>query len=87
MFSSVFAAFCAVISLAFVLKKQGNLTGSLDVFSLRDKDQASKIQKLKYYSKNNTDVFKKIAKRCVLYPLGETVEFINASIFTYSILI
>lgn len=69
MFSSVFAAFCAVISLAFVLKKQGNLTGSLDVFSLRDKDQASKIQKLKYYSKNNTDVFKKIAKRCVLYPL------------------
>lgn len=71
MFSSVFAACCAIISLAFVVKKQGNFAGTLDMFSLRDKAQLSKIKNLKRYSKNNTDVFKKIAKRCILYPLGK----------------
>ena len=70
MFSSVFAAICAITSLAFVIQKQYSFVGTLDMFSFRDKTQTSRINKLKQYSKSNTDVFKKIARRCILYPLG-----------------
>jgi hypothetical protein len=71
LFSLVFAALCAAISIRFVIKKQENAACTLDMHSRRNKPEANKFNTLKRYSNNNTDVFQKIARRCVCYPLSK----------------
>ncbi|RCH90259.1 hypothetical protein CU098_000337, partial [Rhizopus stolonifer] len=46
-----------------------NFTGALDMFSKRDKKDISAMAIIRKYSNRNTDVFRKIARRCVCYPL------------------
>lgn len=70
MFSSVFAALCAAISIRFVVKKQENFKGALDMFTRRSQKDMYTMAILKKYTTGNTDVFQKIARRCICYPLG-----------------
>ncbi|KAG2233664.1 hypothetical protein BDF21DRAFT_497525 [Thamnidium elegans] len=69
LFSLAFAALCAAISIRFVMKKQDNFAGTLDMFTRRSKIEMSQINTLKVYANNNTDIFTKIARRCICYPL------------------
>lgn len=71
LFSLVFAALCAAISIRFVLRKQENFASTLDMYSRRNKPEASTLNTLKRYANNNSDVFQKIAQRCVCYPLSK----------------
>lgn len=77
LFSLAFAAICAAISIRFVMKKQDNFAGTLDMFTRRSKVEMSQINILKKYANNNTDIFTKIARRCICYPLGNFFFFIN----------
>jgi hypothetical protein len=70
MFALLFAAICAAISIRFIVQKQKNFVGSLNIFSQRKRDPR-KTNMLNRNSSNNTDVFRKIAYRCVCYPLGK----------------
>lgn len=70
LFSLAFAAICAAISIRFVMKRQDNFAGTLDMFKRRSKMEMSQINTLKIYANNNTDIFTKIARRCICYPLG-----------------
>ncbi|GAA5810968.1 hypothetical protein MFLAVUS_004397 [Mucor flavus] len=63
LFSLAFAAICAAISIRFVMKRQDNFAGTLDMFKRRSKIEMSQINTLKIYANNNTDIFTKIARR------------------------
>ncbi|GAA5795399.1 hypothetical protein HPULCUR_000755 [Helicostylum pulchrum] len=76
LFSLAFAAICAAISIRFVMKRQDNFAGTLDMFTRRSKIEMSQINTLKIYANNNTDIFTKIARRCICYPLGFMVSCI-----------
>lgn len=69
MFSLVFAAICAAVSIRYVARKQKNFTGALNIFARRKKDIHT-MTMLKKYANNDTDIFRRIARRCVCYPLG-----------------
>lgn len=69
LFSSVFAAFCAAISIRFVVKKQENFNGALDMFTKKNQKDLHTMAIIKKYAADNTDVFQKIARRCICYPL------------------
>lgn len=71
LFSSVFAALCAAISIRFVVKKQENFNGALDMFTKRNQKDLHTMAIIKRYAVDNTDVFQKIARRCICYPLGK----------------
>jgi hypothetical protein len=71
LFSLVFAATCAAISIRFVVKKQENFSGALDMFTRRERKDLTAMAIIQKYTNNNTDVFQKIARRCVCYPLGK----------------
>ncbi|KAI7884132.1 uncharacterized protein EV154DRAFT_605898 [Mucor mucedo] len=73
LFSLVFAAFCAAISIRFVMKKQDNFAGTLDMFTRRNHVERSQLNTLKKYTNNNTDIFTKIAIRCICYPLDPAI--------------
>lgn len=82
LFSLVFAAFCAAISIRFVMKKQDNFAGTLDMFTQRNHIERSQLNMLKKYTNNNTDIFTKIAIRCICYPLGKVYKQILLFFFT-----
>ncbi|KAL0140007.1 hypothetical protein V8B55DRAFT_1503343 [Mucor lusitanicus] len=69
LFSSVFAALCAAISIRFVVKKQENFNGALDMFTKRNQKDLHTMAIIKRYAVDNTDVFQKIARRCICYPI------------------
>ncbi|EPB81131.1 hypothetical protein HMPREF1544_12170 [Mucor circinelloides 1006PhL] len=69
LFSSVFAALCAAISIRFVVKKQENFNGALDMFTKRNQKDIHTMAIIKRYAADNTDVFQKIARRCICYPI------------------
>lgn len=69
LFSSVFAALCAAISIRFVVKKQENFNGALDMFTKRNQKDLHTMAIIKRYAADNTDVFQKIARRCICYPI------------------
>ncbi|KAK4510490.1 uncharacterized protein ATC70_004920 [Mucor velutinosus] len=69
LFSSVFAALCAAISIRFVVKKQENFNGALDMFTKRNQKDLHTMAVIKRYAADNTDVFQKIARRCICYPI------------------
>lgn len=77
LFSLAFAAICAGISIRFVLKKQDNFAGTLDMFTRRSRTEVSQLNTLKKYSNSNTDIFTKIARRCICYPLGKLFLVFN----------
>lgn len=70
LFSLVFAATCAAVSIRFVVKKQENFSGALDMFTRRDQKDVTTMATIRKYTNNNTDVFQRIARRCICYPLG-----------------
>ncbi|KAI9342690.1 hypothetical protein BD770DRAFT_414564 [Pilaira anomala] len=76
LFSLAFAAICAGISIRFVLRKQDNFAGTLDMFTRRSRSEVSQLNALRKYSNSNTDIFTKIARRCICYPLGLMVSVI-----------
>ncbi|KAI9486683.1 MAG: hypothetical protein EXX96DRAFT_604784 [Benjaminiella poitrasii] len=64
------AASCAAISIRFVIKKQKNFSGTLDMFTRRqDPKEITAMTIIRKYANNNTDIFHKIAVRCICYPL------------------
>lgn len=73
LFSLVFAALCAAISIRFVMKRQDNFAGTLDMFTRRNDAERTQINTLKKYTNSNTDIFTKIARRCICYPLGKNL--------------
>ncbi|GAN07226.1 hypothetical protein MAM1_0153c06719 [Mucor ambiguus] len=76
LFSSVFAALCAAISIRFVVKKQENFNGALDMFTKRNQKDLHTMAIIKRYAADNTDVFQKIARRCICYPIGFMISCI-----------
>ncbi|KAI8987619.1 hypothetical protein BDF20DRAFT_279070 [Mycotypha africana] len=70
LFSLAFAAVCAIVSIKFIRKRHENFAGAMDMFTSKasKKDQVT-MAILRRYANDNTDVFRKIAKRCVCYPL------------------
>lgn len=83
LFSSVFAAFCAAISIRFVVKKQENFNGALDMFTKKNQKDLHTMAIIKKYAVDNTDVFQKIARRCICYPLGNIKFKKSVLIFSF----
>ncbi|KAI8880663.1 hypothetical protein K501DRAFT_301840 [Backusella circina FSU 941] len=69
MLSLVFAATCAFLSIRYVVKNQKNLAGVLNMFAQREREEVVNAQGFRRYNPTNTNVFLKIARRCVCYPL------------------
>ncbi|KAI7898766.1 uncharacterized protein BX663DRAFT_546135, partial [Cokeromyces recurvatus] len=71
LFSLGIAALCTAISIRFVIKKQKNFNGALDIFTQRKRNtnEISTAAIIKKYAANNTNIFQKIALRCIFYPL------------------
>ncbi|OBZ83064.1 hypothetical protein A0J61_08887 [Choanephora cucurbitarum] len=69
LFSLLFAAICAAISIRFVVKKQQNYTSALNMRPRRNQKDVESVVVLRKYMDKNIDVFQRIALRCICYPL------------------
>jgi hypothetical protein len=68
--SLAFATLCAAVSIRYVVKKQEDLAGTLDMFAQRE-EALGPVYYLRRYTSANSSVFLKIARRCVCYPLSK----------------
>ncbi|CEG82514.1 hypothetical protein RMATCC62417_16574 [Rhizopus microsporus] len=68
LFSSLFAAMYAIIAIVFIVRARGNYAGALDLQSRKHDTAISSLYILRKHG-NTTDVFRKIAIRCICYPL------------------
>ncbi|KAI8334914.1 hypothetical protein EDC96DRAFT_568531 [Choanephora cucurbitarum] len=74
LFSLLFAAICAAISIRFVVKKQQNYTSALNMRPRRNQKDVESVVVLRKYMDKNIDVFQRIALRCICYPLVPLVS-------------
>lgn len=81
LFSSLFAAMHAVIAIIFIVRARGNYAGTLDLQSRKHDTVINSLYILRKHG-NTTDVFRKIAIRCICYPLGKLL-FDFLKVFAY----